>query len=63
MNDQSTWTVTAIDFANEPKEYVRWLDVPPVERLRAVRELTETLYALQRRVRRDFQPVVEVIKR
>jgi hypothetical protein len=52
-----------IDFASEPKEYELWVDVPLVERLAAVHRLTQRIYALQRRVHADFQPVVTVIER
>lgn len=58
---QMAWRV--IDFANEPKEYEWWVDVPPVERLAEVHRLTQRIYALQRRVRTDFQPIVTVIDR
>ena len=58
---QSTWRV--IDFANEPKEYVRWINVPPSERLRQARRLRELVYVLQKRTRGEFQPVIEIIKR
>lgn len=58
---QMAWRV--IDFATEPKEYELWGTVPLIERLAAVHLLTQRIYALQRRVRTDFQPIVTVIER
>lgn len=58
---QPAWRV--IDFATEPKEYELWLNVPPIERLRAARKILELAYALQQRPRPAFQPIVTVIER
>jgi len=58
-----TWTVSVIDFANEPKEYEWWVNVPLIERLAEVHRLTQRMYALQRRVHTEFQPIITVIER
>jgi hypothetical protein len=58
---QPSWRV--IDFASEPKEYEMWVNVPPIERLRAARKIMEFAYALQQRPPRKFQPTVTVIER
>jgi hypothetical protein len=63
LDPPKTWTISVIDFANEPKEYEWWVNVPYVERLAAAHRLTQRIYALQRRVYTDFQPIVTVIDR
>ncbi len=63
LKPPTQWTWRVIDFATEPKEYELWRNVSLLERLAAVHLLTQRIYALQRRVRPDFQPTVTVIER
>ena len=62
MSEAKQWTLSVIDFANQPKEYEWWIRVPYIERLRHARELREMVYVLQQRPRRAFQPVFEIIE-
>jgi hypothetical protein len=63
QSDAIEWTWRVIDFTSEPKEYELWVNVPPIERLRAARRIIKMAYAIQRRSRRSFQPTVTVIER